>query len=128
MVLSRPPTAVTGRSYATLHPTMSASIGRGATAIQAPHLFVDTVSWLRNLLRHDNVSGYGFTTSSTATTYHHYDDDCANERTERKASNMEHLMAFSFYFCASRYYNPTPPFAYYKRGGRDPRQGKRKNG
>jgi hypothetical protein len=33
------PTAVTGRSYATPHPTMSTSTGWGATVVQAPHLF-----------------------------------------------------------------------------------------
>jgi hypothetical protein len=32
-------------------------------------------------------------------------------------------MAFSFYFRTSKYYNLTPPFAYYKRGGRDPQRG-----
>jgi hypothetical protein len=58
----------------------------------------------------------------------HHDGDCANTRTERKASNREHLRAFSFYFCTFKYCNPTPPFAYYKRGGRDPRQEEMKNG
>jgi hypothetical protein len=33
---------------------------------------------------------------------------------------MEHLRAFSFYFCISKYGNLTPPFAYYKREGKDP--------
>jgi hypothetical protein len=50
-------------------------------------------------------------------------NDYANTQTERKASNREHLMAFSFYFRTSKYCNPTPPFAYYKRGGRDPQRG-----
>jgi hypothetical protein len=50
-------------------------------------------------------------------------NDYANARTERKASNREHLRAFSFYFRTSKYCNPTPPFAYYKRGGRDPQRG-----
>jgi hypothetical protein len=60
--------------------------------------------------------------TSIATTCHHHNDDYANARTERKTSNREHLRAFSFYFHTSRYCNLTPPFAYYKRGGRDPRQ------
>jgi hypothetical protein len=60
--------------------------------------------------------------TSTATACHHYDDDCTNARTKRKGNNREHLRAFSFYFRTFRYCNPTPPFAYYKRGGRDPQQ------
>jgi hypothetical protein len=49
-------------------------------------------------------------------------NDYVNAWIERKASNREHLRAFSFYFRTSKYYNPTPPFAYYKRGGRDLQQ------
>jgi hypothetical protein len=60
--------------------------------------------------------------TSTATACHHDNDDCANARIERKARNREHLRAFSFYFRTSRYCNLTPPFVYYKMGGRDPRQ------
>jgi hypothetical protein len=60
--------------------------------------------------------------TSIATACHHHDNDCTNAWTERKARNREHLRTFSFYFHISRYCNPTPPFAYYKRGGRDPRQ------
>jgi hypothetical protein len=105
---------------------MSASTGQGATAVQAPHLFAGTTSGPRNLLHHDTMSEYGFTASSTATAHRHHNDDCANARIERKASNREHLRAFSFYFRTSRYYNPTPPFAYYKRGGRDPQQRERR--
>jgi hypothetical protein len=100
---------------------MSTSTERGAKVVQAPHLFAGTVSGPRNLLHRDTVSGYGFTASSTVMACHHH-YDCANARTERKASNGEHLRIFSFYFRTSRYCNPTPPFAYYKRGGRDPRQ------
>jgi hypothetical protein len=65
--------------------------------------------------------------TSTTTSCHHHDDDCVNAQTERKANNREHLRAFSFYFRTSRYYKPTPPFAYYKRGGRDPRQNRLDN-
>jgi hypothetical protein len=61
------------------------------------------------------------TTTAMACRHHHH-HDCVNPWTERKARNREHLRVFSFYFCTSRYYNPTPPFAYYKKGGRDPRQ------
>jgi hypothetical protein len=102
---------------------MSASIGRRATADQAHHLFVGVALGPQNLLHHDTVLGYGFTTSSTPTAGHSHDDDCAKARTKRKASNREHLRAFPFYFRTSEYCNSTPPIAYYKRGGRDPRQG-----
>jgi hypothetical protein len=34
-------------------------------------------------------------------------------------------MAFSFYFCTSKYRNLTPPFANYKSRGRDPQQRKK---
>jgi hypothetical protein len=64
---------------------------------------------------------------SIATACHHHDDDYMNARTERKARNRKHLRAFSFYFHTSRYCNPTPPFAYYKRGGRDHQQERRDN-
>jgi protein-tyrosine phosphatase len=73
------------------------------------------------------VLGYGRTTSSTATAWHHCNDGCAKARTKRKARNREHLRAFSFYFCTSKHCNLTPPFAYYKRGGRDPRPKGRNN-
>jgi hypothetical protein len=43
-------------------------------------------------------------------------------RMHRKARNREHLRAFSFYFRTSKYCSLTPPFACYKRRGRDPRQ------
>jgi hypothetical protein len=59
---------------------------------------------------------------------HHHDGDCANTRIERKAGNREHLRTFSFYFRTRKYCNPTPPFAYYKRGGRDPWHEETKNG
>jgi hypothetical protein len=68
------------------------------------------------------MSGYGFTASSTAMAHRHHDNNYASARTERKASNREHLRAFSFYFYTSRYCNLIPPFAYYKRGGRDPQR------
>jgi hypothetical protein len=100
---------------------MSTSMGRGATAIQALYLFIAAASGPRNLLHHDTVSEYGLAASSIAMACHHHDDDYTNARTERKARNREHLRAFSFYFCTSKCYNPTPPFSYYKRGGRDPR-------
>jgi hypothetical protein len=113
------------------HPTMSTSTGRGATVVQAFYLFAGAALGPQNFLHHDTVSRYGIAASnydiSTATTCHHDDDDCVNARIERKASNREHLMAFSFYFRTSRYCNLTPPFAYYKRGGRDPRQNKLNN-
>jgi hypothetical protein len=47
---------------------MSTSTGQGATVVQAPHLFTDTTSEPSNLLHHDTMSGYGFTTSSTTMT------------------------------------------------------------
>jgi hypothetical protein len=117
-----PPMAVIGRNYVTPHPTMSTSTGRGAMAVQAPHLFADATSGPRNLLHHDTVLGYGLA-ASTATTchHHHHHHDFANAQTKRKARNKEHLRDFSFYFRTSKYYNPTTPFVYYKRGGRDPR-------
>jgi hypothetical protein len=117
------PTAVTGRSYATPHPIMSISTGQGATDIQAPYLFTGAASGPQNLLHHDTVSGYGLAMSFTATTCHHHDDNCTNARTERKARNREHVGTFFFYFRTSKCCNSTPPFAYYKREGRDPRQG-----
>jgi hypothetical protein len=46
------------------HPTMSTSTGRGATAVQAPHLFAGAASGPRNLLHHDTVSGYGLAAST----------------------------------------------------------------
>jgi hypothetical protein len=88
-----------------------------------PYLFTGAASGPQNLLHHDTVSGYGRATSSTAMACHHHDDDCANARTKMKAWNREHLRAFSFYFHTSKCCNPTPPFAYYKRKGRDPRPG-----
>jgi hypothetical protein len=87
-----------------------------------PYLFVGAALGPRNLLHHDTMTGYGLAVSSTATACHHCDDDCANARTKRKARNREHLRAFSFHFHTSKCCNLTPPFAYYKRGGRDPRQ------
>jgi hypothetical protein len=72
-----------------------------------PHLFAGAASGPRNLYHHDTMSGYGFITSTTAMAGHHHDDDYANARTKRKASNRNHLRAFSFYFRTSRYCNLT---------------------
>jgi hypothetical protein len=43
---------------------MSSSMGRGATAVQAPHLFAGVASGPRNLLHHDIASGYGLAAST----------------------------------------------------------------
>jgi hypothetical protein len=105
------------------HPTTST--GRGATAVQPPYLFVDAVLGPQNLLHHDTVSGYGLAASSTATPL-----PPPRRRlcfTHRKSRNREHLRTFSFYFRTSKCCNPIPPFAYYKRGGRDPRPKRRKD-
>jgi hypothetical protein len=39
-------------------------MGRGATVVQALHLFAGAASGPRNLLHHDTVSGYGLAASS----------------------------------------------------------------
>jgi hypothetical protein len=120
------PTTVIG-SYATPHPTMSTSTGRGAMAVHLgppPAFSPAQLQGHEIFFYHDTMSGYGLAASSTATACHHHHDYYANTRTERKARNREHLRAFSFYFRTSKCCNPTPPFAYYKRGGRDPRQRK----
>jgi hypothetical protein len=38
-------------------------MGRGATAVQAPHLFIDVASGPRKLLHHDTASRYGLAAS-----------------------------------------------------------------
>jgi hypothetical protein len=96
--------------------------GAGSNGHLGPHLFANVASGPRKLLHLDTMLGYGFTASSIAMTCCYRNDDCANARIERKTSNREHLWAFSFYFRTSRYCNMIPPFAYYKRGGRDPKR------
>jgi hypothetical protein len=93
----------------------------GSNGHPGPYLFASTASGPQNLLHHDTVLGCGLAASSIATACPHDDNNYANARTERKTRNREHLRAFSFHFCTSKCCNPTRPFAYYKRGGRDPR-------
>jgi hypothetical protein len=80
------------------------------------HLFVGAALGPQNLLHHDTVSGYGLIASSTAMACHN--DDCANAQKLGIGSTLGHLLSI---FHTSKCCNPTPPFAYYKRGGRDPR-------
>jgi hypothetical protein len=108
------PTTITGEGYATPYPTMSTSTGRGATVVQTPHLFADTAPEPRNFLHHDTVSGYGLAVSSIATACHHHNDDCANAQKLEIGSTLGHLLSIFIHPY------PTPPFAYYKKGGRDP--------
>jgi hypothetical protein len=123
------PTAATRISYATPHPTMSTSMGWGATAIHAPHLFVGAASGPRNLLHHDTMLGYGLTAS---TVIHLQPQQTTTTTTTVRMNELRGKLAiestlgsFLSIFRTSRYCHSTPPFAYYKKGGRDPRQKRR---
>jgi hypothetical protein len=116
---------VIGRSYATPHPTMSTTMERGATAIQAPTFLPTQLQGPRNLLHHDTTSGYGLAVSTVIYVQpRHATTTTTTVRMHelREKLGLGSILGPFFYFYTSRYCNSIPPFAYYKKGGRDPRQ------
>jgi hypothetical protein len=116
------PTTVTGRSYATLHPTISASTGLGAMVVQAPTFSSAQLQGHEIFLIMTPCQGLA---SPRHPQLWHANTTTTTMRTHEQRGKLaigSTLEPFSFCFCTFRYCNPIPPFAYYKRGGRDPQR------